>query len=330
MSAPSLLLPCLARAAAKNLPELESAGLGGALLADAWDGWQRQAGDGADATRELQALVDASGKALQDAVAEAVQAEAGHLAPPQQQRVAAFLTQVPAALRRSLRRPDDPAGRTLPADFALRRPDDLSALLPDRLPRFQAGDRPLPGVDWELEELLGVGGFGEVWKAKSPYFDGVKPVALKFCTDNEARQQLLHHEAKVLNQVLREGNHPGIVPLLRTYLSADPPCLEYEYVPGGDLAGLVLEWRRAGEVHPKLALAAVRSLAEAVGFAHRLSPPVIHRDLKPSNVLVQRQEDEVVYRITDFGIGGLAARQAELTRAGAPTAARGGYTPLYS
>ena len=41
--------------------------------------------------------------------------------------------------------------------------------------RFQPGDRPLPGIDWELEEMLGAGGFGEVWKAKNPHFDAVPP-----------------------------------------------------------------------------------------------------------------------------------------------------------
>ena len=32
--------------------------------------------------------------------------------------------------------------------------------------------------------------------------------------------------------------------------------------------------------------APIRALAEIVGFAHRLDPPLIHRDLKPSNILI--------------------------------------------
>ena len=38
---------------------------------------------------------------------------------------------------------------------------------------------------------------------------------------------------------MRQGRHPGIVALLDTYLDGDPPCLKYEYVAGGDLAGLI-------------------------------------------------------------------------------------------
>ena len=48
-----------------------------------------------------------------------------------------------------------------------------------------------------LEELLGVGGFGEVWKAVNPQVPDMPPVALKFCLDPEA-QALLRHEASLV------------------------------------------------------------------------------------------------------------------------------------
>ena len=178
-------------------------------------------------------------------------------------------------------------------------------------PRFKAGDRPLPGVDWELVELLGVGGFGEVWKARNPHFGSVAPVALKFCLDPAAKQRLLKHEAAVSRtRSMLQGRHDGIVPLLHTYLSADPPCLAYEYVAGGDLAGLILDTAGKGGMPPDLAARLIQRLASIVGFAHGLNPPVVHRDLKPANILAHGDPGEPALRITDFGIGGLAVQQA--------------------
>src|SRR5205823_5369756 len=98
----------------------------------------------------------------------------------------AYLTQVPAMIRRSLRRPSDAKGSTVPPSLALKQPEDLLPFLPPRAPRFKPGDRPLPGVDWVLEEPLGVGGFGEVWKARHAHLTSKAPVALKFCLDASA------------------------------------------------------------------------------------------------------------------------------------------------
>jgi hypothetical protein len=257
-----------------------------------------------------------------------------------QEPLAAYLLQIPSLMRQTLRRPADPAGLTVPNTLILNRPEDLLAFLPARLPRFRPGDRPSGVGDWELVELLGVGGFGEVWKARHSYFDGIAPVALKFCLDPAAKDRLLQHEARVLNQVLRQGRHPGVVALLDAYLSGDPPCLKYEYVEGGDLAGLVREWQPLPpEQRWRPATRVVERLARIVGGAHRLQPPVVHRDLKPANVLVQRTADgDYTFRITDFGIGSVAALPAQReSRLGTPTRGdalatilRGAHTPLYA
>src|SRR5438445_108001 len=144
------------------------------------------------------------------------------------------------------------------------------------------------------------------------------------------------NEAVVLRRVMKQGRHPGIVALLDTYLNGDPPCLKYEYIPGGDLAGLIAEWHQGSPARAvEQAPLALRDLAATAGHFHRLDPPIVHRDLKPANVLVQRAAGSVWLRVADFGIGGLAARRARgCTWQGdtsAMTAAlRGACTPLYA
>ncbi len=149
----------------------------------------------------------------------------------------------------------------------------------------------------------------------------------------------LRNEAGVLDQVMAHGRHPGIVPLLHTYLGADPPCLEYEYVEGGDLAGLIREMHERGEGTPEKVNRFFLRLAEIVAAAHGANPPVVHDDLKPSNVLIQRLPDGIYdLKVTDYGIGGLAMAQAvretrQPTRSRQElltTAVRGAYTPLYA
>jgi serine/threonine protein kinase len=277
---------------------------------------------------EERACLEEIARASQGEVNEASHQIAAELAADQppfvREQLASYLSQIPASLRRSLRRPSDPSGLTSPPLFSLRRPEDLLSFLPLRCPRFQPGQRPSGVGDWELVELLGVGGFGEVWKARHCYFDGIAPVALKFCLDDTARERLLRYEASLLNRVMLRARHPGFVPLLDAFLNADPPCLKYEWIDGGDLSGLLLDWQSLSLAERwRPATETIRRLAEIVGSAHRLDPPIVHRDLKPANILVQRQADGAcLLRVTDFGIGGIAAATA--------TTLRGAHTPIYA
>src|SRR5262249_46316068 len=121
---------------------------------------------------EIEALAKAppaeGDKAINQVVAEGARGQPAAA----KRRLSIYLALLPGAARASMR-------HAAPIEDE----EDYLALLPSHLPRFKPGDRPLPGIDWELEELLGAGGFGEVWKARNPHFDGVPPVALKFCLD---------------------------------------------------------------------------------------------------------------------------------------------------
>ncbi|HTU23004.1 MAG TPA: SUMF1/EgtB/PvdO family nonheme iron enzyme [Gemmataceae bacterium] len=336
------LLRCLAKAVVKHgLKFLCNLVPGGGpvydIAADVVEEYLRDCRE-EDLRADLQSLAQAPAEPIHQEVAAAVQAEAAAQPPEIQQALTAYLTQVPAAIRRSLRRSSDPTGTTVPATLALSRPEDLMPFLPSRPPRFRPGDRPLPGVDWVLKELVGVGGFGEVWKAVQEHKHDEPPRAFKFCCD-QAAVPALRNELGLLLRVRQHGTHPGIVRLIDTHLSADPPFLEYEFVEGGDLAGLIQDLHEHGRMTLDLANRLFLHLVEIVAHVHRADPPIVHGDLKPANVLVRRGTDgKIGLRVTDFGIGGVAAaqaaresRQPSRSRHELLTeAVRGAYTPLYA
>jgi serine/threonine protein kinase len=286
----------------------------------------------------IEAVAQCPRLSLQDHVGGVVHALAAELPASEQRTLTLFLLQMPVSIRQALKRPDDPAGISVPHGLSLRSADDLLPFLPRRLPMFQSGEPP-PGDDkWVLRDLLGVGGFGEVWKAQHRDYPTMF-AAFKFCTDPTARRRLLAHEGKVVSQVMSQGRVRGIVPLLDADIHADPPWLRYEYIEGGDLAGVLRAWMQSPRRNRvELATRIVMRLATIVGHFHRASPPVIHRDLKPANILVQNLgAHKIDLRVADFGIGDIAA-QRELDQASVqtatnmslPTAVRRAHTPRYA
>jgi TPR repeat protein/serine/threonine protein kinase len=339
---PILLLRCLARAVARHgVKFVCSLVPGGEVLSDiaasAWEDYRQDQHEG-ELRAEIEALARAPAEEVRQEVQSAVRDEAADLPAEVREKIANYLGQVPAMIRRSMRRPSDPAGMTVRAGLRLEHREDLAQFLPAGPPRFRAGDRPLPGVDWVLEEPLGQGGFGEVWKARHAHLRSRPPVALKFCLDPSA-VAALRNEVGVLDHVMQNGRHSGVVPLLQTYLNADPPCLEYQYIEGGDLAGLIRELHDRKRLTPALANRLILRLAEVIASTHRADPPIVHEDLKPANVLVRRgEEGRIALYVTDYGIGGLAgagaireAQQSGKSREQLVTdAVRGAYTPLYA
>jgi serine/threonine protein kinase len=349
-----VLMRCVAEAVmTKGIRGLTELVPGGAFLYDVSMEALRRLRERKVAAQLREEVRQVAAASFQDArwAAEQVAREVVAAATPIEDRIALelYLTQMPACVRQSMKRADDPTGKTVPAGFALEQPEDLARMLPSRVPKFRPGDG-LPGRSgWTLHELLGAGGFGEVWLARHAFIPN--PRAVKFCTDPQARAKLASHEGKVIARVMDQGHHPNIVALLDAVLDGDAPWLMYEYVGGGNLTDLIHRWQGIPPAdRERCVVAAMYELSEAVAAFHRLAPPIVHRDLKPSNILLTvhngRDKDgggkdiglAVGLRITDFGIGGVAMDGAtsRMSSPSAPvsgwleTSLRGSYTPLYA
>jgi eukaryotic-like serine/threonine-protein kinase len=333
-----LILRCVAEAIVENgvrsLAECIPGGAAMYNIADAAWNKYRARSNAAEQREEFQRLAQAS---FEQAKNEAINVarEVASNQPDVIPLLELYLSQIPGSIRQSLKRPDDPVGHTVPANYSLRSADDLVKLLPPSLPRFRPGD-PLPGkAGWVLDRQLGVGGFAEVWLARHPQFQSLVG-AVKFCRNLQSRDRDLLHESNVIDRLLAHGTHANIVRLLDIHLEGDAPWLMYEYVDDGDLADLIHHWSGLPMTErQQKAIAALHALASAIGNFHRLEPAIVHRDLKPANIL---QDSRGRLRITDFGIGAIMARQliesetrGTTTRAGRlQSHLYGSYIPLYA
>ncbi len=305
------------------------------IAGSAWKKW-REKRQQQQLRDEVQQMAAATFEEAREAARE-VAREVAAGDPKLQLDLELYLTQIPAAVRQSLKRPDDLFGTTVPADFVIQDEDDVVRLLPPRMPRFRPGDAPAFLRGWVLEEQVGAGGFGEVWRGRNRRATSLT-AAFKFGHSLSDRDLSLLHEGDVLNRVMAAGRHPGIVTLEDVWADGDDlPWLRFEFIAGGDLTGLIHGWQklppaeRLGRV-----VAALRGLAETVGYFHRLNPAIVHRDLKPSNILVDAATGKL--KVADFGIGAVSARRlldgemnGSVSRGGRlQSYLRGSHTPLYA
>ncbi len=264
---------------------------------------------------------------------------APHLPEADRRNLTEYLSQLSLSFRTSLKRPDDPEGKTVPFGWNAEDPLNLAQGMPTGLPRFHAGD-PAPEPKWKLVRLLGRGGMGEVWLGQHTTYAGLQ-AAYKFCLDPQGQKALLGHDGEVVAR-LTHMNIGGVVKMQGADTDPEPgriPWLKYEYVPDGDLTVLLYRWKDEPPATrtPQILRAWLR-LAEIVGKLHELDDPIIHRDLKPANVLMRwnaKSNDYELY-VADFGISAITARRnlQELTKHPTVTATlgllRGACTPIYA
>jgi serine/threonine protein kinase len=251
-----------------------------------------------------------------------------------------YLCSIPGAARRSLRSIDDPTGHSALAKTNLFDPNSLASLLPDAFSRRCPGDPIAHASQWKLVELLGTGGFGDVWLGRHEFLGEQR--AFKFCRDEGIRRRLLTHEGAVLVELMKQWprqnpDSHGVVPLLDACIEEEVAWLAYEYMDGGDLSMLIRSLSsRSIEHRAKKAVAILRILSFVVGRFHRLAHPLVHRDLKPSNVMIRRNGSRCSLLITDFGISHLAAKPSVRNDLRADKGQsirqtlRGTFTPLYA
>jgi serine/threonine-protein kinase len=173
---------------------------------------------------------------------------------------------------------------------------------------------------YELEELLGKGGMGEVWRASHRML--ARPAAIKLIRpeslgDDEAARRT------VLRRFEREARATARLRSVHTidvfdFGHADDGSFYYvmELLDGMDLDTLV---KHTGSLPPGRVVSLLRQACHSLGDAHARG--MVHRDVKPANLFVCRLGPDVDFlKVLDFGLvksaDGFGGDATKLTREG--------------
>ena len=167
--------------------------------------------------------------------------------------------------------------------------------------------------DYTLLGKLGQGGMGVVYRAHQHSLD--REVAVKLLAAGPWASPGFIERFRLEAQSAARMQHPNIVTIHEIGEQDGLPFFSMRLVRGQSLAE---QMEKHGPLAARRAAALLRTVAEAVDYAHRLG--VLHLDLKPGNVLIDEHGEPMV---ADFGL----ARRLEGTLAGVVEEVSG--TPSY-
>ena len=152
---------------------------------------------------------------------------------------------------------------------------------------------------YEIVDLIGAGGMGEVYRARDTRLDrtvAIKVLPASLAADAQLRERF-DREARAISSL----NHPHICTLFDIGHEADTHFLVLEYLVGETLADRLQPGGRSLSVSEAIAIAI--QIADALDRAHRSG--IVHRDLKPANVMLINSgtaRASPVAKLLDFGL----------------------------
>ncbi|MDT0303946.1 serine/threonine-protein kinase [Streptomonospora wellingtoniae] len=145
---------------------------------------------------------------------------------------------------------------------------------------------------YRLQEQIGSGGMGAVWRAEDSLLN--REVAVKLLHPAQMAEPTSRERFRTEGRITAGLSHPGIAQVYDYGEQDGHAYLIMELVPGEPLASIL---RRNDGLEPSVTLDIIGQAAAALAAAHARG--VVHRDIKPGNLLVT---ENGTVKLTDFGI----------------------------
>jgi eukaryotic-like serine/threonine-protein kinase len=166
------------------------------------------------------------------------------------------------------------------------------------------------GDRYRIEERIGAGAMGAVWRATDELLNRTVAVKELLAVAPGTSPEAVEESRQ---RILREGRigarlqHAHVISMFDVVVHDERPWLVMEYLPSDSLATVL---KTKGPLSPLEVADIGRQVADGLAAAHLAG--VVHRDIKPGNVLIA--EDGRV-KVADFGVS-RAVDDVQLTRTG--------------
>lgn len=167
------------------------------------------------------------------------------------------------------------------------------------------------GGHYIIQELIGEGGLGRVYKATHLLLN--RTVAIKVLLPHLVDERTVRRFQQEA-QAATELRHEHICAVFELGVNDSRPFLVMEYLQGVSLSELL---QQEGRLSQQKTIEITMQLCDALAHAH--SRGVIHRDIKPANVIITRDSDDrPCVKLVDFGIAKVVRKEEgkDLTKTG--------------
>lgn len=158
---------------------------------------------------------------------------------------------------------------------------------------YKGRGRELRIGPYVLQDLLGEGGMGRVYKAHHTRLG--RDVALKIIRKEKLANRAAKERFRSEIQAIAQMSHPNVVTAYDADQIGDIHFYAMEFVDGSDLTNLVKD---RGPLPIPEACEYIRQAS--LGIHHAFEIGLVHRDVKPSNILVTRKTRQV--KVVDLGL----------------------------